>query len=110
MPALQQAFIYFAVAVVLVPLGSLLGLGSVLGYLIGGVLIGPAVLGLVKGGESIAHFAELGVVLMLFMIGLELDLRRLWGMRRQVFGGGTLQFVAGGAAAALLLLAFGLTL
>jgi glutathione-regulated potassium-efflux system ancillary protein KefC len=110
MPALQQAFIYFAVAVVLVPLGSLLGLGSVLGYLIGGVLIGPAVLGLVKGGESIAHFAELGVVLMLFMIGLELDLRRLWGMRRQVFGGGTLQFVACGAAAALLLLAFGLTL
>jgi len=99
MEFLREALIYLAVAVLMVPLASLLGLGSVLGYLAGGCLIGPWVIGLVSDVASIAHFAEFGVVLMLFMIGLELDMQRLWSMRRQVFGGGALQL---GACALLL--------
>lgn len=100
MPFLQEALIYLGVAVLMVPLASLLGLGSVLGYLAGGCLIGPHVLRLVADVDTILHFAEFGVVLMLFMIGLELDLRHLWSMRRQVFGGGALQLGACGVAIA----------
>lgn len=90
-----SAFIYLAAAVLLVPVAHRLGLGSVLGYLIGGALIGPFVLGWVGGaqGEEALHFAEFGVVIMLFMIGLELEPARLWRMRGPIFGLGGMQVV-----------------
>ncbi|HSO86755.1 MAG TPA: monovalent cation:proton antiporter-2 (CPA2) family protein [Draconibacterium sp.] len=87
-----QALIYLAAAVVTVPIAKKLGLGSVLGYLAAGIIIGPGVLGLV-GFEAgkVMHFAEFGVVLMLFVIGLELQPSLLWKMRRSIFGLGGLQ-------------------
>ena len=91
---LRDALVALAAAVVLVPIAKRIGLGSVLGYLLAGVLVGPHVLGLIGSVESIMHFAEFGIVLMLFLIGLELDLKRLWQMRLQVFGGGALQMAA----------------
>lgn len=90
-----SAFIYLATAVLMVPIAYRLGLGSVLGYLIGGALIGPFALGWVGGtqGEEAMHFAEFGVVIMLFMIGLELEPSRLWRMRGPIFGLGGAQVV-----------------
>lgn len=90
---LFQAMIYLAAAVVAVPLASRLGLGSVLGYLLAGIVIGP-VLGVV-GSETqdLQHFAEFGVVMMLFLIGLELDPKTLWAMRHRLLGLGGLQVV-----------------
>lgn len=87
-----QALIYLAATVVTVPIAKKLGLGSVLGYLAAGIIIGPGVLGLV-GFEAgkVLHFAEFGVVLMLFVIGLELQPSLLWKMRRSIFGLGGLQ-------------------
>ena len=87
-----QAFIYLAAAVIMVPLAKRIGLGSILGYLLAGIIIGPSVLGLV-GYEAgkVMHFAEFGVVLMLFIIGLELQPSLLWKMRRSIFGLGGLQ-------------------
>lgn len=86
-----QAFIYLAAAVIAVPVAKRLGLGSVLGYLIAGVIIGPLT-GLV-GSETttIQHFAEFGVVMMLFLVGLELEPKALWGMRNRLIGLGGLQ-------------------
>ncbi|WP_422388810.1 cation:proton antiporter [Keguizhuia sedimenti] len=75
----------------LVPLAQRLGLGSVLGYLIGGCIIGPWGVGLIQHVEFISHVAEIGVVLMLFLIGLELQPQKLLEMRKTVFGGGMLQ-------------------
>ena len=92
------ATVYLAAAVLCVPLARRLGLGSVLGYLLAGVAIGPWGLRFVEDVESILHFSELGVVLMLFVIGLELESERLWAMRKSVFGGGTLQLLLSGAA------------
>jgi monovalent cation:proton antiporter-2 (CPA2) family protein len=87
-----QAFIFLAAAVVTVPVIKKLGLGSVLGYLLAGVIIGPSVLGLVGyDADKVMHFAEFGVVLMLFVIGLELQPSLLWSMRRNIFGLGGLQ-------------------
>src|SRR3954453_2662287 len=87
-----QAMIYLAAAVVMVPLAKRLGLGSVLGYLLAGVLIGPALLGFVSNeGEDIMHFAEFGVVMMLFIIGLELEPEKLWKLRKSIIGLGGLQ-------------------
>ena len=103
-----QAFIYLCAAVVAVPLAKRLGLGSVLGYLIAGVVIGPVV-GLV--GEETAtlqHFAEFGVVMMLFLVGLELEPRMLWSMRHRLLGLGGLQVVLTTAAFMLIGLAFDL--
>ena len=90
---LLQAFIYLCAAVIAVPIAKRLGLGSVLGYLIAGILIGP-VIGLV-GSETqdIQHFAEFGVVMMLFLVGLELEPRMLWQMRNRLMGLGGLQVV-----------------
>ncbi|HSU41982.1 MAG TPA: monovalent cation:proton antiporter-2 (CPA2) family protein, partial [Polyangiaceae bacterium] len=91
---LVRAIIYLSAAVVCVPLASRLKLGSVLGYLAAGLVIGPFGLHLIKDPEQTLHFAELGVVLMLFVIGLELDPAQLVSMRRAVFGGGALQLFA----------------
>lgn len=88
-----QAFIYLIAAVIAVPLAKRLGLGSVLGYLIAGVVIGP-ITGIV-GHETltIQHFAEFGVVMMLFLVGLELQPQMLWNMRNRLIGLGGLQVV-----------------
>ncbi|GGN10226.1 potassium transporter [Dyadobacter beijingensis] len=87
-----QAMIYLAAAVVMVPIAKRLGLGSVLGYLVAGVAIGPAGLKFIgMEGQDIMHFAEFGVVMMLFVIGLELEPSRLWRMRKSIAGLGGLQ-------------------
>lgn len=91
-----QAAIYLLAAVLAVPLAKRLGFGSVLGYLIAGIVIGPFVLGTVGDtdtSQSVMHFAEFGVVLMLFLIGLELRPSALWQLRGQIFGLGLLQVV-----------------
>jgi glutathione-regulated potassium-efflux system protein KefB len=92
---LAQALVYLAAAVVFVPIAKRLGLGAVLGYLTAGVAIGPWVLGLVGGeGHHVMHFAEFGVVMMLFIVGLELRPALLWQLRRPIFGLGGAQVVA----------------
>ncbi len=89
---LFKAFIFLAAAVVGVPIAKRLGLGSVLGYLIAGIIIGPFVLGWAgKNVEDIMHFAEFGVVMMLFLVGLELEPKKLWRMRMPILGLGGLQ-------------------
>ncbi|MBL8603478.1 MAG: glutathione-regulated potassium-efflux system protein KefC [Myxococcales bacterium] len=105
---LTDAVVYLSAAVVAVPIFARLGLGSVLGYLAAGCLIGPYGLKLVEDVETILHFAEFGVVLMLFLIGLELEPSRLWQMRRAVFGGGALQMGLCGALLVLGALGVGL--
>jgi len=90
-----QAFVYLTAAVVSVPIARRLGLGSVLGYLVAGVAIGPFGLGLVgTEGQDVLHFAEFGVVMMLFVIGLELQPAMLWQMRGALLGVGGLQVAA----------------
>lgn len=87
-----QAFVYLGAAVLMVPFAKKLGLGSVLGYLVAGIVIGPAILGFVgEEGQDIMHFAEFGVVMMLFLIGLELEPDLLWKLRRSIIGLGGLQ-------------------
>src|ERR1700712_3059999 len=93
---LQPAVVFLLAAVLTVPLAKRLQLGAVLGYLFAGVIIGPQALGLIGNTESVAHFSELGVVLLLFIIGLELSPRRLWVMRRAVFGVGLAQVLLTG--------------
>ncbi|MBS1152285.1 MAG: potassium transporter, partial [Myxococcaceae bacterium] len=90
---LFQALIYLAAAVICVPIAKRLGLGSVLGYLIAGVLIGPNLLGFVGHGAHVMHFAEFGVVMMLFLVGLELRPELLWQLKKPIFGLGGLQVV-----------------
>ena len=103
---LFQASIYLAAAVIAVPIAARLGLGSVLGYLAAGIIIGP-VLGLV-GSETqdLQHFAEFGVVMMLFLIGLELEPRALWDMRHKLLGLGGLQVVLSTLALMAIALAY----
>jgi len=94
---LVGAFVYLAAAVIAAPLAARAGLGSVLGYLIAGIVIGPAVLGLVGSeGQDVMHFAEFGVIVMLFLVGLELQPSKLWSLRKPILGMGGLQ-VAGTA-------------
>jgi len=88
---LVQAAIYLASAIILVPIFKKLGLGSVLGYLIAGILIGPFALKLIADPEHVLHFAEFGVVLMLFLIGLELESQKVWELRKLLFGLGGMQ-------------------
>nr|WP_315464795.1 glutathione-regulated potassium-efflux system protein KefC [uncultured Rhodoferax sp.] len=88
---LINSLIYLSAAVIAVPLSKALGLGAIIGYLAAGIAIGPWGAGLVNNVEDILHFAEFGVVLMLFLVGLELEPRRLWSLRRSIFGWGALQ-------------------
>ena len=92
-PAYLTVLIFLGAAVLFVPIAKRLGLGSVLGYLFAGVLLGPSVIGVTRQPEQIVEFAELGVVFLLFLIGLELNPHRLWAMRRDIFGLGLLQVV-----------------
>ncbi len=106
---LLNALYYLLAAVIAVPLFKRLGLGSILGYLFAGVVLGPHALGAIEDPESVLHFAEYGVILMLFVIGLELDPDKLWGMRKHIaILGGTQVLVTGaiiaGGFAALLAL------
>jgi glutathione-regulated potassium-efflux system protein KefB len=101
---LRDVVVYLAAAVVLVPLFVRFKLGAVLGYLAAGILIGPSVLGLVGAAEQTLHFAEFGIVLLLFVIGLELQPSRLWALRRDIFGLGAAQVLLCGAALTALLL------
>ena len=104
---LHQALVYLAAGVIAVPLFKRLGLGSVLGYLVAGLAIGPWGLRLIGDPQTVLHFAEFGVVMLLFLIGLELDPQRLWTLRRQIFGMGSVQVVATAAAIGGAALAFG---
>ena len=88
---LFNVLIYLAAAVAVVPIAKRCGLGAVLGYLLAGMAIGPWGLRLIDGVENILHFSEFGVVLLLFLIGLELEPKRLWSLRRPIFGWGSLQ-------------------
>ncbi len=89
---LLQAIIYLSAAVICVPIAKKLGLSSILGYLFAGIFIGPFVLGFIgQEGQDIMHFAEFGVVMMLFLIGLELDPSKFWKMRKFILGMGSLQ-------------------
>ncbi len=93
---IQQAVLFLTAAVIAVPLFKRLGVGAVLGYLVAGMVIGPRVFSFISDVDSILHFAELGVVLLLFVIGLELQPSRLWALRRPVFGLGSAQVVITG--------------
>ncbi|MEO5732877.1 MAG: glutathione-regulated potassium-efflux system protein KefC [Rubrivivax sp.] len=102
---LTSSLIYLGAAVLAVPLARLLGLGSIIGYLVAGIVIGPFGLRLVTDPQSMLQVAEFGVVLMLFLVGLELEPRRLWQLRRPIFGWGSAQLLGsalliGGVAAA----------
>ncbi len=101
---LTNSLIYLSAAVIAVPLSKALGLGAIIGYLGAGIAIGPWGLGLVTNVEDILHFAEFGVVLMLFLIGLELEPKRLWSLRRPIFGWGSAQVL--GCAALLFLVGY----
>ena len=104
---LTNSFIYLSAAVIAVPLSKALGLGSIIGYLAAGMAIGPWGLGLVSNVEDILHFAEFGVVLMLFLIGLELEPKRLWTLRRPIFGWGSAQVLGCAVALAGVAMLFG---
>ncbi|MEZ5307052.1 MAG: monovalent cation:proton antiporter-2 (CPA2) family protein [Pyrinomonadaceae bacterium] len=106
---LAQSTVLLAAAVLCVPLAKRLGLGSVLGYLGAGMLVGPFVLGFIGDeGEDIMRFAEFGVVIMLFLVGLELDPKKLWIWRKRIFGAGSSQVVVTTAIIAFVLIGFGL--
>jgi glutathione-regulated potassium-efflux system ancillary protein KefC len=105
---LINSFIYLAAAVIAVPLAKKLGLGSIIGYLAAGIAIGPWGLGLVTNVQDILHFAEFGVVLMLFLIGLELQPKRLWSLRRPIFGWGSAQMLSCTALLTGTAMAFGI--
>jgi monovalent cation:proton antiporter-2 (CPA2) family protein len=108
---LFQAFIYLFAAVISVPVAKRLGLGSVLGYLLAGVAIGPYVLGLVgHGGGGVMHVAEFGVVMMLFLVGLELRPNLLWRLRGPILGTGGLQVILTTLAITVLALFAGMTI
>ncbi len=107
MSLLAETLIYLLAAVISVPLSRRLGFGSVLGYLAAGIVIGPFGFAFVHDPEHILHFAELGVVFLLFVVGLELKPSRLWVMRRMVFGLGMSQVVVSAAALAAVAWVFG---
>ena len=85
-PELAKIVALLATSITIVPLFKRIGLGSVLGYLVAGCLIGPSVLGLIQDPQAVVHLAELGVVMFLFIIGLEMHPELLWSMRKAIFG------------------------
>ena len=99
---LTGTLVYLGAAVLAVPLARFLGLGSIIGYIAAGILIGPWGLALVTNPQDMLHFSEFGVVLMLFLVGLELEPKRLWSLRKPIFGWGSVQLFG---SAALVLLA-----
>lgn len=103
MTFLEQAAVFLLAAVIAAPLSKRLGLGSVLGYLVAGLLLGPAVLGLASDPGDLFDVSQLGLVLLFFVIGLELQPQRLWALRRLVFGLGCAQVAASGAVLGLAL-------
>lgn len=108
MTLLMQAIVFLTAALVFVPISRRLGFGSVLGYLVAGIVIGPYVASRVSDTEAILHFAELGVVFLLFIIGLELQPSRLWVLRRAVFGLGGAQVLLTSAVLGLIAWQLGL--
>ncbi|MDE3968856.1 cation:proton antiporter, partial [Glaesserella parasuis] len=90
-PELIKTVVLLATSITIVPLFKRIGLGSVLGYLVAGCLIGPSGAGLFQDPNAVVHMAELGVVMFLFIIGLEMHPERLWSMRKAIFGRGFLQ-------------------
>ncbi len=109
MSLLQEAIIYLVAAIIAVPISKRLGFGSVLGYLAAGIIIGPFGLRFIRDPEHILHFAELGVVFLLFIIGLELQPSRLWVLRRMIFGLGSAQVVLSAIVIGLLAWTYGFT-
>jgi glutathione-regulated potassium-efflux system ancillary protein KefC/glutathione-regulated potassium-efflux system protein KefB len=107
MSLLQETVIYLVAAIIAVPISKRLGFGSVLGYLAAGIIIGPFGLRFIRDPEHILHFAELGVVFLLFIIGLELQPSRLWVLRRMVFGLGSAQVMLSAIVIGLLAWAYG---
>lgn len=106
---LLQATVYMGAAILCVPLARKLGMGSVLGYLMAGILIGPFLLGFIgEEGEDIMHFAEFGVVMMLFLVGLELEPEKLWKLRKSILGMGMTQVLATTLLVASLSMALGM--
>ncbi len=106
---LINSLIYLAAAVIAVPVAKKLGLGSIIGYLAAGMAIGPWGLKLVTNVQDILHFAEFGVVLMLFLVGLELEPKRLWSLRRPIFGWGSAQVAGCAVVLMAAAMAFGVT-
>jgi glutathione-regulated potassium-efflux system ancillary protein KefC len=104
---LTSSLIYLGAAVIAVPLSRALGLGAILGYLAAGIAIGPWGLRLVGNVQDVLHFAEFGVVLMLFLVGLELEPKRLWNLRRPIFGWGSAQLFGSAALIAGVAIALG---
>src|SRR5882724_1866641 len=107
---LQQALIYLGAGIIAVPIFTRLGAGSVLGYLVAGIAIGPWGLRLIAAPQTVLQFAELGIVLLLFLVGLELNVARVWSLRRAIFGLGTVQLVVTTAAVAGVALLLGQSL
>jgi Kef-type K+ transport system membrane component KefB/voltage-gated potassium channel Kch len=110
MSFLHEAVVYLIAALVMVPISRKLGCGSILGYLMAGIIIGPFGFSLIQDADHIMHFAELGVVFLLFVIGLELQPSRLWVLRRTIFGLGGAQVIISAGVIALVGLLFGLVL
>lgn len=106
---LFQAFVYLSAAVVSVPIAKKLGLGSVLGYLVAGIVIGPFALGLIgHEGEGVMEFAEFGIIMMLFLIGLELEPKMIWRLKRSILGMGGMQVAVSALLVAAVAMLFGL--
>ncbi|MCH8060679.1 MAG: cation:proton antiporter, partial [Proteobacteria bacterium] len=108
MSLLQESVVYLLAAIIMAPISRRLGFGSVLGYLAAGIIIGPFGVALIRDPEHILHFAELGVVFLLFIVGLELQPSRIWVMRKMIFGLGSAQVFLSAALISLIALAFGL--
>jgi len=100
---LTAGVIYLVAAVLIVPIAARLGIGAVLGYLVAGIAIGPWGLGFISDVEEILHFSELGVVFLMFIIGLELNPAKLWALRRSIFGVGAAQVLVSAAILGVLL-------
>src|SRR4029453_14887737 len=100
---LESGAIMLGTALIFVTLFRKLGLGATLGYIVGGILIGPHLLGLVGDPEQLASISEIGIALLLFLVGLELQPSRLWRLRKDIFGLGLAQVVLCGLALSLLI-------